>query len=81
MWLYLKSSLCNQTLFKRHISGLTELKLECDITNGGRTENELLSMAHSPSNCLLCKHKVNVIIVSLFSSRLAVHQPENYDIS
>lgn len=40
-------------------------------------------MARSPSNCLLHKHKVNVIIIiaSLFSSRLALHQPENYDIS
>lgn len=73
IWLCVKSSLCNQAPFKQHFSGVTEVMQECDITNGGRTKNELLSVALSPSNCLLRKHKVNVIIiiVSLFSFRLS----------
>lgn len=82
-WLCAKSSLCNQSPFKEPISAVREGKQECDTTNGGRTQNEPLSMALTPSNCLLHRHKVNVIIiiVPLFSSRLALHQPENYDIS
>lgn len=82
IWLGVKSSLCNQALFKEPISGVREGKQECDRTKGGRTKNERLSVARSPSNCLLRKHRVNVIIIigSLFSSRLALHQPKNYDI-
>lgn len=83
IWLCVRSSLCNHSPFKEPISGAREGKQDYDITDGGRTKNELLSMACSPSNCLLCKHKVYVIIIigSLFCSRLALHQPENYDIS
>lgn len=80
-WLCVKSSLCNQATFRQN-QRVTEVRQKCDITNGCRTKNELLSMACSPSNRLLHKHKVNVIIiVSLFASRLTLHQPENYDIS
>lgn len=83
-WLCVKSSFCNQSPFKEPICGVREGKQECDITNGDRTQNEPLPMAQPPLNCLLHKHKVNVIIIIisfLFSFRLVLHQPENYEIS